>query len=448
MRKYFAYSLLLVLNFNTLDAQKKLNTNTNQGNQLLQIKQLVSGDSARLVSIFQEIHKNPELPFQEFQTASLISKELKSLGFEVLTGIGKTGVVGILKNGDGPKIMYRADMDCNAVKETTGVSYASSKIVKNESGLEVPVMHACGHDAHVTWMLGIAKLMTSIKSNWKGTLIMVGQPAEEIGDGADAMAAEMYKKGVPVPDMLLGMHTAPVAVGMYLNSEGDRMAGADQLDVTFKGIGGHGSAPQETKDPIVMAALAVLQYQTIISRELDPQRPAVLTVGAINAGIDNNVIPGSATLKLNLRWFNDKDRSLLLNGIKNINEGIALANNLPKELYPTINMKQFVTPLKNNANIVKRLNPVLEEVTGPGKNLPFPPVMGSEDFHHLVKDYPQIPYNYILVGIANQQVFQESNKNGKFFPFFNHNGDFLVDLSSIPFYTVFGSMALIELFKK
>lgn len=448
MNKIFVCLATMVLVFNTINAQKKSTPNSSQGNNLAQIKQLVNGDSTRLATIFQEIHKNPELPFQEFQTASLVSKELKNLGFEVLTGIGKTGVVGILKNGDGPKIMYRADMDCNAVKETSGVSYASSKLAKNESGIEVPVMHACGHDAHVTWMLGIAKLMATVKSNWKGTLIMVGQPAEEIGEGADAMAADMYKKGVPVPDMLIGMHTAPVAVGMYLNSAGDRMAGADQLDVTFKGIGGHGSAPQESKDPIVMAAHAILQYQTIISRNLDPQRPAVLTVGAINAGIDNNVIPGSATLKLNLRWFNDKDRSLLLTGIKNINEGIALANDLPKELYPTINMKQFVTPLKNNANLVAKLNPVFEEVTGPGKNLPFPPVMGSEDFHHLVKDYPQIPYNYILVGIANQQVFQESNKNGKFFPFFNHNGDFLVDLSAIPFYTVFGSMALLELFKQ
>jgi hippurate hydrolase len=297
-------------------------------------------------------------------------------------------------------------------------------------------------------MLGIAKNMVTLKKDWKGTLIMVGQPAEEIGDGADAMASEMYKKGVPVPNYLLGMHTAPVAVGLYLNMGGDRMAGADQLDVTFKGVGGHGSAPQEAKDPIVMAANAILQYQTVISRNIDPQRATVLTVGAISAGIDNNVIPGSAILKLNLRWFSEKDRTSLLDGIKRINEGIAVSNGLPKELYPTINMKQYVTPLKNNKELVDRVNPILEKIAGPGKNLQFPPVMGSEDFHHLVKDHPNVAYDYILVGIANQEVFQKANKEGKFFPFFNHNGDFEVDLSAIPFGVSLGTAAIVEAFKK
>jgi hippurate hydrolase len=409
------------------------------GVNITKIKELSNTDSKRLETTFKDIHQNPELPFMEVRTAAIVAQELKTLGFTVMTKIGKTGVVGILKNGEGPIVMYRADMDCNSVKETTDLPYASTKIVKNAEGIEVPIMHACGH---------VAKNMVALKKDWKGTLIMVGQPAEEIGDGADAMAAEMYKKGVPVPNYLLGMHTAPVAVGMYLNMSGDRMAGADQLDVTFNGVGGHGSAPQEAKDPIVMAANAILQYQTIISRNMDPQRATVLTVGAMSAGIDNNVIPSSATLKLNLRWFSEKDRTTILDGIKRINEGIAISNGLPKELYPTINMKQYVTPLKNNKELVDRVNPILEKIAGPGKNLQFPPVMGSEDFHHLVKDYPKVAYDYILVGIANQEVFQKANKEGKFFPFFNHNGDFEVDLSAIPFGVTMGTAALIEAFKK
>ena len=297
-----------------------------------EIKKMAYADSARLVGIFKDIHQNPELGFMETRTAAIVAKELTSLGFDVKTEIGITGVVGILRNGQGPIVMYRADMDCNAVKETTGLPYASTKMVKKPDGVEVPVMHACGHDAHTTWMLGIAKIMVSLKSQWQGTLIMIGQPAEEPGGGAEAMAAEMYKKGVPEPDFLLGMHTAPVPVGYYLNMHGYRMAGADQLDVTFYGKGGHGSSPHEAIDPIVMAANAILQYQTIISRNFDPQSAAVVTVGAVQAGIDNNVIPGSATLKINTRYFNNKDRDFMVNSINRIDSGIALANNLPPSL--------------------------------------------------------------------------------------------------------------------
>lgn len=411
------------------------------------VKSLSNENAQRLETIFKDIHQNPELGFMEVRTAAIVVKELKSLGYEVTTGIGKTGVVGILKNGEGPIVMYRADMDCNAVKETTGLPYASTKTVKNNDGIEVPVMHACGHDLHVTWMLGIAKNMVTLKKEWKGTLIMIGQPSEEPGGGADAMAAEMYSKGVPVPDYLLGMHTAPVAVGYYLNAYGDRMAGMDQLDVTFYGIGGHGSTPNVAKDPIVMAANAILQYQTIISRNLDPQKAAVITVGAINSGVDNNVIPASATLKLNLRWFNQEDRNLMIDGIQRINERIAYANNLPKNLYPTMLKKQFSIPLKNDKAMVEKLNPILEKLVGPGKNIQgMPATMGSEDFQHLVKDHPKAAYDYILVGIANPEVTAKANKEGKMFPFYNHNGDFQVDLTAIPFGLSLGTTALLAAF--
>ena len=413
------------------------------------VKELSNADDARLVAIFKDIHENPELGFMETRTAAIVAKELKALGFTIMTGIGETGVVGILKNGDGPIVMYRADMDCNSVVETTGLPYASKKTAKKTDATEVPVMHACGHDAHVTWMLGIAKNMIALKSQWKGTLIMIGQPAEEPGGGAAAMEAEMYKKGVPEPDFLLGMHTCPLPTGYYVNESGPRMAGADQFDVTFYGKGGHGSSPHEAIDPIVMAANAILQYQTIISRNNDPQFPAVVTVGAVQAGIDNNVIPSSATLKLNTRFFNYTVRDSIISRIERINKGLAVANGLPKELYPTLTMKGRVSPLTNDKAMVDRINVVLEKLVGSGKNVQgLPAVMGSEDFQHLVINNKKTVYDYFLVGVASAEDTAKAKKEGKMFPYFNHNGDFKVDLKAIPYGTTLGTTALLELFRK
>jgi amidohydrolase len=441
--KFLYLFLLTTFLFNSMNVSGQTQVD------IKKVKELAYADSTRLVKIFQDIHENPELGFMEQRTSAIVAKELKTLGYEVMTGIGKTGVVGILRNGDGPIVMYRADMDCNAVKETTGLPYASTKTMKNSDGIQVPVMHACGHDAHTTWMLGIAKIMVTQKSQWKGTLIMIGQPAEEPGGGADAMAAEMYTKGVPEPDYLIGMHTAPAPIGYYLNADGYRMAGADQLDVTFYGVGGHGSSPQESIDPIVMAANAILQYQTIISRNINPQAAAVITVGAVQAGTDNNVIPSSALLKLNLRWFNEADRKLMLDRIERINNGIALANNLPKDLYPKITMKGYVVPLNNDVLMVKKVNGALERMSGPDKNLlGMPPVMGSEDFQHLVLHTKKQVYDYFLVGVANPMDVAKARKEGKQFPYFNHNGDFKVDLAAIPYYTYIGAGALLEMFTK
>ncbi len=433
--------LALVFSCKTMVAQSPIDFN--------KIKELSNADDARLVSIFKDIHENPELGFMETRTAAIVAKELKALGYTVMTGIGITGVVGILKNGEGPIVMYRADMDCNSVVETAGLPYASKKTAKKADGIEVPVMHACGHDAHTTWMLGIAKNMVALKSQWKGTLIMIGQPAEEPGGGAAAMEAEMYKKGVPEPDYLLGMHTAPLPTGYYLNEAGPRMAGADQFDVTFYGKGGHGSSPHEAIDPIVMAANAILQYQTVISRNNDPQAPAVVTVGAVQAGIDNNVIPASATLKLNTRFFNYTVRDSILSRIERINNGIAFANGLPKKLYPTITMKGRVSPLTNDKAMVDKINGVLEKLVGPGKNIKgLPAVMGSEDFQHLVINNKKTVYDYFLVGVASAEDTAKAKKEGKMFPYFNHNGDFKVDLKAIPFGTTLGTTALLELFRK
>ena len=445
--KYFPLTgLALFISIITCIAQKK-NTTIFSGQQT--ISQLAYADSGRLVDIYKDLHQHPELGFQEVRTSGILAKELKLLGYEVISGIAKTGVAGILRNGNGPVIMYRADMDCNSVKEVTGLPYASTQTMKKEDGTETPVMHACGHDAHVTWLIGIAKIMAAKKDLWKGTLVFIGQPAEEPMTGAKAMEAEMYNKGVPVPDHMFGLHTWPIPVGSINNGYNVRFAGSDQLDVTFQGVGGHGSSPEVTKDPIVMAANAIMQYQTIISRNIAAQEAAVLTVGAIHAGVDNNVIPASATVKLNLRWFNDKTRQTLVDGIQRINEAVAIANGLPKELYPVINFKSTVSPLVNDTAMVTRVNQSLQSLSGIRNIISnAPSVMGSEDFQHLVKKGTATVYDYIQVGTANVDEYTKAIAEGKKGPYFNHNGNYKVDLSAIPLGTAIGAVGLMELFRR
>ena len=445
--KYFSLTgLALFISIITCIAQKK-NTTIFSGQQT--ISQLAYADSGRLVDIYKDLHQHPELGFQEVRTSGILAKELKLLGYEVISGIAKTGVAGILRNGNGPVIMYRADMDCNSVKEVTGLPYASTQTMKKEDGTETPVMHACGHDAHVTWLIGIAKIMAAKKDLWKGTLVFIGQPAEEPMTGAKAMEAEMYNKGVPVPDHMFGLHTWPIPVGSINNGYNVRFAGSDQLDVTFQGVGGHGSSPEVTKDPIVMAANAIMQYQTIISRNIAAQEAAVLTVGAIHAGVDNNVIPASATVKLNLRWFNDKTRQTLVDGIQRINEAVAIANGLPKELYPVINFKSTVSPLVNDTAMVTRVNQSLQSLSGIRNIISnAPSVMGSEDFQHLVKKGTATVYDYIQVGTASVDEYTKAIAEGKKGPYFNHNGNYKVDLSAIPLGTAIGAVGLMELFRR
>jgi hippurate hydrolase len=417
------------------------------------IDQAVAQDSARWIEIFKDLHANPELGFMEVRTAGIVAKELKALGYAVKEGIGKTGVVGIFNNGSGPVVMYRADMDCNAVEETTGLPYASNKIVQKPDGSTTQVMHACGHDAHTTWLMGVAKVMVQMKDKWKGTLVFVAQPAEEAILGAEAMVNDgMYSThGVPEPDYLFGMHTAPIPTGILALAKGVRMAGTDQIDVVFKGVGGHGSSPQLTKDPIVMAASAIMQYQAIVSRGIDPQKAAVLTVGSVQAGSDNNVIPATALVKINLRWFDENDRKLMIEGIRRINEGIAHAYNLPDSLMPTMTKKGWSYPLVNNDTLTAVVTNAFKTVV-PDNNIikedKLPAVMGSEDFHHLVVHNQKKNYCYVNVGTAKPALFEAAVKQGKAVPFNGHNGDYQVDLDAIPFGVRVASAAMLEIFKQ
>lgn len=407
----------------------------------------VAADAPRLTAIFKDLHQHPEIAFTETRTAAIVAKELKALGFEVTTGVGKTGVVGVLKNGPGKTLWFRADMDSNAVRETTGVAWAATRPQRLPDGTDLWTMHACGHDAHVTWLLGLAKAMVTLKSDWSGTLVVYAQPAEEVGLGAQAMVDDgIHKRGFPKADFGLGSHAMPAAVGMVSNSPGVRMAGTDQLDIKFTGKGGHGSSPEMAIDPVVMAAQAVLGYQTIISRSVDPQKPAVLTVGSIDAGRDNNVIPATATLKANIRWFDRDVRDLLIRRIDEVSNGVAISAGATDK--PERTMKGTAGPLVNDETLVNAVNPALVALLGEGKVINnFPSVMGSEDFQELM-DAADTPYVFLLIGIADPARVAQAQKAGRMFPFANHNPDFLVDLAAIPLGARINTAAALALLAK
>lgn len=398
----------------------------------------IDADAARLIGVFKDLHQNLELGFMEVRTADIVARELRALGYDVKIGIGQTGVVGMLGNGDGPVVMYRADTDANAVREATGLPYTSTKTVKrrNVHGQieEMPVGHLCGHDAHTTWLIGVAKAMAQVRSDWKGTLVLVAQPAEELLQGATAMVRDgMYEQGVPRPDYLLGLHTTPIPTGLVVCTAGDFNAGTDQLDVTFHGMGGHGASPHLTKDPVFMACAAVVQYQFIVSRAMDPLHAAVTTVGSVQAGTDNNVIPASALLKINLRWYHQEDRGLMLDGIDRINRSIAAAYNLPEQLYPTTVMKGSSKVLSNDAAMATAAKRALQALLGEQAVLTaVPPLMGSEDFHHLVLENEAHRYLFLYVGTAKPEHFRQAQAAGKALPYANHNSDYRVDLAAIP----------------
>lgn len=400
---------------------------------IAKVETAIDADAARLTAIFKDLHQHPEIAFNENRTAAIVAKELKALGFTVAEGIGKTGVVGVLKNGAGPTLWFRADMDANAVHETTGLPYAATAKQRLADGKEIDVMHACGHDAHVTWLLGLAKAMVAVKSDWSGNLVLYAQPAEEVGLGARAMIDDkLWQRGFPQPDFALASHTMPAPIGVIANSPGVRMAGSDQLDISFYGVGGHGSAPHVTIDPVVMAAQAVLAYQTIVSRSIDPQNPAVVTVGAIVAGTDNNVIPATAVLKLNLRWFSPEVREKILNRIDEINNGIAIAAGVSKDKMPTRLMKGNVGTLVNHNSVVEQINPALVTLLGRDKLLPpSPAAMASEDFQEAFKAF-DTPYAFMFIGVAPAEMVAKARAAGKPFPYSNHRSDFFVDLAAIP----------------
>lgn len=443
-----SFSTLALIGIGTVSAQTPAEDGRVSATLMNSVTETVNADVNRLENIFKDLHQNPELGFMETRTAAIVAKELKELGFEVFTGIGGTGVAAIYKNGVGPTVMYRADMDANAVQEDTGLPYASQVRVRREDGSESPVAHMCGHDAHVTWMLGMAKSMVAMKDQWSGTMVLVAQPAEELILGAQAMVDDglWSKHGIPKPDFFIGMHTAPGPVGMIVSSGGPKMAGTDQIDILFKGVGGHGSMPQLTKDPVLMAAMAVVQYQAIVSRIIEPQQTAVLTVGSIQAGVDNNVIPGTALVKANLRWYDPKVREQLITGIKNISNGIARTYGMPEDQMPVITMKGGSTPLVNHDGLSSRLAIPLKKLLGEEMVVTeFPPSTGSEDVHLLLGPQQDVPFTFLIVGVADPDVFAAAREEGKVMPYSAHNPNFIVDLKAIPVGVNVATVAMLEL---
>lgn len=330
-------------------------------------------------TLYMDLHRNPELAFQEQQTASKLAARMKALGYEVTTGIGGTGIVAVLKNGQGPTVMLRTELDALPVQEKTGLPFASTVVVKNASGDSVPVMHACGHDLHMSAWFGTAKLMAENRQHWHGTLMMVGQPAEEILGGAPAMLKDGLFTRFPKPNYALSLHDeATLPAGQIGFHPGFFRASADAVDVTIFGRGGHGAAPQDTVDPIVIAARTVLALQTLVSRENNPMDPAVITVGSIQGGTQRNIIPEQVKLQLTVRTFSPEARKKLLVGIERVAKGEALAAGAPRE--PLVKIEAATDAVYNDPALTTRLAATLRKALGQQNVVEMPAKMTSEDF--------------------------------------------------------------------
>ena len=333
-----------------------------------------------LRAFYEDLHRNPELGYQEVRTSAKLAEKLRALGYEVHTGVGKTGVVAVLKNGQGPTVLLRADMDALPLEEKTGLPYASVATAKSDEGETVHVMHACGHDLHVTTLVGAAALLAAVKSEWRGTLILVGQPAEEGGGGASAMLKDGLFDRFGRPNFVFALHDVPfLPAGSIGITPGYSHANSDRVDITVYGRGGHGSTPHLAIDPIVIAARIVVALQTIVAREMDPGEPAVVTVGAIRGGTTYNVIPDETTLKLTVRTYKPEVRERVLAAITRIAKAEALAADAPKEPKVSVQEGGYQSNY-NDPELAKRLTAVFQSSFGKEQVSMLPPTMAGEDF--------------------------------------------------------------------
>lgn len=346
-----------------------------------ELRDAVAADLPALVELYKDLHAHPELSFQEVETAGKLATRARALGFEVTEGVGKTGVVAVMKNGEGPVVMLRADMDGLPVIEQTGLPYASKVRAVAQNGTETGVMHACGHDTHMTAWIGTAQQLAARRSDWSGTLVMILQPAEEIGQGAKAMLDDGLFSRFPKPDYVLAFHdAAQFPAGHIGYSKGFALANVDSVDVVVPGVGGHGAYPHTTKDPVVVASSIVMRLQTLVSRELNPTDSAVVTVGSFQAGAKHNIIPDEARLQLTVRSYEDKTRQHLLDGIARIAKGEAIAAGMPEDRMPKVTVQDPYTPATYNTpefteTVMAGLKPRFE-----GRIMETPAVMGGEDF--------------------------------------------------------------------
>ncbi len=367
-----------------------------------------------LEKLYLYLHQNPELSFHEEHSAARLTQELRACGFEVATGVGGHGIVGVLKNGKGPTVMVRADMDALPVAENTGLPYASTVRVKDDAGKEVGVMHACGHDVHMTVFAGTARVLARMKDQWQGTLVFIGQPAEERGGGARKMLADGLYARFPAPDYALALHVnASLEAGKIAHCAGYALANVNSVDLTIRGVGGHGAYPHTTKDPVVIAAQVILALQTIVSRETKPIEPAVVTVGSIHGGTKHNIISDEVKLELTLRSYSDEVREHTVAAIRRIANGIAQAAGVPEDRMPIVHVADEFTPSTyNDPELVQRLVPAFERVLSKENVIATEPVMGGEDFGEFGRTSAKVPICIFWLGVIAPEKVAASRANG------------------------------------
>lgn len=377
-----------------------------------ELRDAVAADLPDLVTLYQDLHANPELSFQEVETAAKLAKRARALGFEVTEGVGKTGVVAVLRNGDGPTVMLRADMDGLPVIEQTGLPYASKRRAVPQTGIETGVMHACGHDTHMAAWIGTAQQLVARKADWSGTLVMILQPAEEIGQGAKAMLDDGLYTRFPKPDYVLAFHDAAQApAGMIGYANGFALANVDSVDVVVPGVGGHGAYPHTTKDPVVLASSIVMRLQTLVSRELNPTDSAVVTVGSFQAGSKHNIIPDEARLQLTVRSYSDATRKALLDGIARIARGEAVVAGMPDDKMPTVTVADPYTPATfNTPDLTERVAALLKPRFA-DRLSEVPAVMGGEDFSQFYRaDRENVESLILWVGGVRKDQWDKAQK--------------------------------------
>jgi len=408
---FFVCTLFTVLSFN-VNAQN------------LSLDAMIDRDIASWLSTYKALHAAPELSHREEKTAAFVAGELRKLGFTVAERIGKYqnaqwngyGVVAVMKNGQGPTVLVRTELDALPVDEKTGLPYASQVKMKNDAGLDVSVMHACGHDIHMTSFLGTARMLTELKNRWSGTLILLGQPAEETGDGAAAMLRDNLYANFPKPDFAIALHDKPeLETGKVGYTPGYAMASATSIDITIKGIGGHGSAPEVTKDPIVVAAQVVMALQTIVSRENSPLDPAVVTVGSIHGGTRYNIIPDEVNLQLTVRTYKAEVRKHILASIERIVNGVAATAGIPADRAPTVKVSEGTGSTYNDPQLVDRLVVAFKQALGEDNVVKVPPIMASEDFGNFSLDQ-KIPTTIFWLGASDPAKVKASRESGVALP--------------------------------
>jgi amidohydrolase len=423
------------------------------------VEKIAEGELPSLLAIYKDIHSHPELSWHEEKTSVLVAKELRAAGCEVTENFGKYdkpglksyGVVGIMKNGEGPTVLVRTDMDALPVEEETGLPYASKVTTKNDEGKDVHVMHACGHDAHIAAFIGTVRALQQLRNEWQGTIMFVGQPAEETGNGARALLKGGLYNRFGKPNFALGFHDkADLEIGHIGVTEGPTYANVDSVNITVRGIGGHGAYPHKTKDPIVLSAEIINALQTIASRENNPLEPIVVTVGSVHGGTKHNIIPDEVKMQLTVRSYKSEVRDRVLRAIDRITKGIATAAGVPPDRAPIVEVlqDQFTPVTYNNPELTRRLVEVWKKALGADKVDKADPTMGGEDFSEYSLPDHSIPAVDFHIGAVDPAKIAEFKKEGKELPSLHSSKFAPVPEPTIRVGIIGMTSAVLELLKK